>query len=172
MGRLARFYSLPSPEQRSAAEAALCLLAVRLAFAVLPFRVALKCLGAAPDQSAGGGGDGGVRHSETVSVARAVARAARYVPFRALCLQRAFAALLMLRRRGLPATVGFGLARRPAHRALQAHAWCRSGDLWVTGGAGAGRFSQIAVFTTKTAGTAARRPAADQAAARRASRPS
>ena len=56
-------------------------------------------------------------------------RAARHVPFRAVCLQQAFAALLMLRRRHLP------------------HAWSYCGQVGVTGVAAAEGFVAVAAFT-------------------------
>ncbi|MEL7690796.1 lasso peptide biosynthesis B2 protein [Citromicrobium bathyomarinum] len=64
----------------------------------------------------------------------AIALAASRVPFRAVCLQQAVAAKLMLRRRGIPATVRFGLAPAIAPDTLpRAHAWVSAGKVKVAG---------------------------------------
>lgn len=142
-GALARFFALPGGEQGRIIEAALSLLAVRLVVRLLPFPLALRLLRIVP----GNGGDGRVDAAEAAAVSRAIARAARYVPFRAVCLQQAFAALLMLRRRGLTASVHLGLAHEPGANPLKAHAWSRCGEAPVTGVAAAHGFVTIAAFT-------------------------
>jgi hypothetical protein len=138
--RLARFFALPAGERRLFVEAALSLLAMRLMLALLPFRWALLLLRVAPDNS----GSGRIAAAEAAAIGRAIARAAGAVPFRAVCLQQAFAALLMLRRRGLAATVNLGLARDSG--GLAAHAWCRSGEVTVTGAETASGFVAVAAF--------------------------
>ena len=139
---LARFLALPAAEQGRTVEAGLLLLVVRLALGLLPFPWALKLLRVSPGEST----SGRIAASEAADVSRAIARAARHVPFRAVCLQQAFAALLMLRRRGLAATVHLGLARDSAGDLLKAHAWSCCGDVPVTGVAVAGDFAPVAAF--------------------------
>src|SRR5690348_183460 len=107
MAAIARFLALRRSERRRTVEAAFWLLLVRLAFGVLPFRRALRLLRIAPGEAGGGRIDA----NEACEIGRAVERAARHVPFRAVCLQQAFAALMMMRRRGLAGTARFGLAR-------------------------------------------------------------
>ena len=64
----------------------------------------------------------------------AIALAASRAPFRAVCLQQAVAAKLMLRRRGIPATVRFGLAPGSATgEPPRAHAWVSAGKVKVAG---------------------------------------
>ena len=142
MRAAARFLSLSAAERHLALEAALYLLVVRLVFGVLPFARALRFL--AISRAEGGGGR--LAAEEAGAVGRAIARAARHVPFRAACLQQAFAAFLMLRRRDLAATVYLGLARDAAGRGLEAHAWSRNGEVPVTGVAAARRFATVATF--------------------------
>jgi hypothetical protein len=137
-----RFLSLSATERKLALEAALYLLVVRLVFGVLPFARALRLLAVSPAEAGGGR----VAVEEAGAVGRAIARAARHVPFRAACLQQAFAALLMLRRRDLAATVYLGLARDAPGRGLEAHAWSRNGEVPVTGAAAARRFATVATF--------------------------
>jgi hypothetical protein len=139
---LVRFFAVPRAERRRALEAALNLLAVRVVFALLPLPRALHLFRLVQGES----GTGRIAASEAREVARAIARAARLVPFRAVCLQQAFAALLMLRRRGLAATVHLGLARNHESGDLKAHAWSRCGDLPVTGVAASRGFVPVAAF--------------------------
>ena len=61
----------------------------------------------------------------------AVTRAARYLPFRAVCLPQAIAAKAMASRRHIPSTMHFGVMR--SGEALAAHAWLDVGGIEVTG---------------------------------------
>ena len=107
---------------------------------MLPFAWGLKLFRLSPGEGSGGR----VAVPEVREVSRAIARAARHVPFRAVCLQQAFAALLMLRRRSLAATVHLGLAREDG--TLKAHAWSRCGEVPVTGVGIANDFISVAAF--------------------------
>jgi hypothetical protein len=149
MAALARVLALPAAERRILAEAAVALFAARLALGLLPFPLALRLLRVVPGEPAAAatpapGADSGA--GAAGEVAQAIARAARHVPFRAVCLQQAFAALLMLRRRGLPATIQLGLARGAPDGGLAAHAWSRCGAAPVTGAEAADRFVPVAAF--------------------------
>lgn len=133
-------------DYRLAAEALAMLLAARLALLCLRFPVAMALLGLRL------GPDGGaVRHQGAdpvvAAVRLAVRRAAGRAPFRAVCLQQAVAAALMLRRRGRPVEVHFGVARGK-DRALSAHAWSICAGLVVTGEAAIEGHVPIAVFVT------------------------
>lgn len=145
MGWLARIIELPMDERVRTVEAALCLFTIRLLFAALPFACALRALRIVAGQAAASDATARV---EAVRVARAIRRAARHVPFRAACLQQAFAAVLMLRHRGVPATVRLGLAREASLATLRAHAWSCCGETPVTGVELAQDFVPIASFTT------------------------
>jgi hypothetical protein len=142
MEAVARFLALPAREQGRTIEAALALLVVWLAFGLLAFPRALRVLGVIQGEAIAGR----VAAAEADEVSRAIARAARHVPFRAQCLQQAFAALLLLRRRGLAATVRFGVAHGAGAQALEAHAWSCCGSLPVTGGQVAEGFVPITAF--------------------------
>jgi transglutaminase superfamily protein len=138
---LFRFVALPLREQARTVEAALWLLVVRAVFALLPLRRALRLFRI----TEGEGSTGRIAAPAAAAVGRAITRAARNVPFRAVCLQQAFAALLMLRRRGLAATIHLGAARTDTG-SLKAHAWSRCGDVQVTGFAAARAFVPVAAF--------------------------
>jgi hypothetical protein len=139
---LALWWKLPAPERSLVVEAMFYLLWSRLVFAVLPFAAALKILGCHPGEKP----NGKLANDEALAIALAIERCARHVPFRAVCLQQAFAGLLMLRRRGLAGTVHFGV-RRGSDSALAAHAWSLSGTVPVTGYPLADDFVRIAVFS-------------------------
>lgn len=137
---LTRLFAMPAAERWRTCEAALLLFVVRVALALLPLPLALRLFGAAK----GATSTGRVDPHEATLVSRAVARAARHVPFRAVCLQQAFAALLMLRRRGLAATIHLGVLREGNE--LKAHAWSWCGDIPVTGVPAARDFTAVAAF--------------------------
>ncbi|HWK36706.1 lasso peptide biosynthesis B2 protein [Sphingomonas sp.] len=75
----------------------------------------------------------------------AVRAAARRARFRAVCIEQGLAAQWMLRRRGIAATMHYGVARDP-ERGLIAHVWVRTGDRDVVGGESADRFTLLARF--------------------------
>jgi hypothetical protein len=75
----------------------------------------------------------------------AVTRAARYVPFRAVCLPQALAAQAMLRRRGVHGVLHFGAARG-TEKPLYAHAWLDAAGVQVTGYPLAGNLTEISCF--------------------------
>jgi hypothetical protein len=140
MAKLIRFVALPTGEKARIVEAACYLLAVRMVFGLLPLRQALWVFGITQSQTV----QGRISATEAQLIGRAIERAAKHVPFRAVCLQQAFAALLMLRRRGLMATVQLGLLRQGDE--LKAHAWSHCGEVPVTGVARADGFAPVAAF--------------------------
>lgn len=56
----------------------------------------------------------------------------RHTPWKSNCYAQAIAAQNMLRRRGIPGTVYFGVAKED-DKTLSAHAWLICGDICVTG---------------------------------------
>ena len=95
------------------------------------------------------GQGGGDRPPATATLADnidwALSAWARRVPWRAVCFQQGLAAQLMLRRRGLSASLYYG-ARRDDTSALVAHVWVRSGEIDVIGCAGSEVYGVLAVF--------------------------
>ena len=75
----------------------------------------------------------------------AVTRAARHVPFKAVCLPQAMAARVMLKRRGVSSVLHFG-AGRGQDKPLDAHAWLDAAGVEVTGYPVAKNFAEIACF--------------------------
>jgi hypothetical protein len=148
--RLIRFSQVGNRRRLLLAEAVGCLLVARLALLFIPFPRLARRLGAfvppddaraqrarmraAPEQR---------RTAEEVGWA--VTRAARHVPFEAVCLPQAMAARMMLKRRGVPSVMHFGAAKGET-KPLDAHAWLDAAGVEVTGYPVAQNFSEIACF--------------------------
>jgi hypothetical protein len=135
--RLRKWQNLSVPERRLAIEALIFLLWARIIFALLPVPKAFQICRLRSRA--------GSTRASAEDIRLAVSRAACHAPFKAVCLQRAFAAFLMLRRRGLPATVHFGV-KRQGDASLSAHAWSMSAETPVTGTSLAEEFVPIAIF--------------------------
>lgn len=144
MRRARRFIRLSAKERRLTLEAAATLALVCPLLKLLPVAKAMRLL----DLREGGGRHGTAAHDPEMAraIGRAVARASRNLPFRAVCLPQAAAAAVMLRRRGLAAEVHVGVAKRTG--AIEAHAWSRCGEVTVSGGAESAAFTPIAIFRT------------------------
>ena len=150
MRRLRKFLALAPVERRLALEAAAFLTLALLVLATLPFRRIAAWLGEPV-----GGGERAVRSPDARhlgmarQIGRAVERAARHLPWPALCLPQTIAAKAMLRRRGIASTVHFGVApsEAPDPRRMRAHAWLTVGDTAVVGGRSGGGFAVLARFS-------------------------
>jgi hypothetical protein len=134
---------------RLAVEASLALAAGRL-LSLLPYRCGARVLGrldrggvASPDRRDGGAGG---QMGPVADVRWAVAAAARRVPWKALCLQQAYAGVLMLTVRRVPSTTVVGVRRAPGDGGLATHAWTEAGGGIVTGGPGHRQFQPLAVY--------------------------
>jgi len=148
IARLRRGLTLPAAERRLAIEALLLLAVSRTLLAVLPFRIAVAWLGLRRgNETDGDDGNGSPTAAIVHLVADAVRRAASVAPFRAVCLQQAVTAALMLRFRGYGVQVHFGVAR-DADRNMIAHAWSRCQGVLVTGGQQMPGYAPISMFVT------------------------
>lgn len=73
------------------------------------------------------------RHNRTLKHIRsAIAVMSRYTPWDSKCMIQAMAGMRMLERRSIPSTLYLGTAR-DEHGKLIAHAWLRSGSIYVSG---------------------------------------
>ncbi|MEI9997240.1 MAG: lasso peptide biosynthesis B2 protein [Rhizomicrobium sp.] len=141
-----RFYRLPVRRKLQVLEAVICLALARIALFFVPFRILAARFGVL----AGSGAPGGPVLSETQcakarEIGWAVTRAARYTPFRAVCLPQAIAAKAMLSRRGIGSVMHFGVAKM-ADAPLAAHAWLDAGPVEVTGFPVGEGFVEVARF--------------------------
>jgi hypothetical protein len=139
--RFRDFARRPGEERVAILEALALLAAARAALAFVPFRHIARALWQegretprAPPADA--------QRATVRLVVGAIEAAARHSPWQARCLGRAMAATVMLRRRGLEATMYLGLR---SIRTRDAHAWVRSGDVYVCGGDGSG-YTAVGVF--------------------------
>jgi hypothetical protein len=132
------------------AEAVACLFAARLALLFIPFPQLARRLGTfvPPSDPRVAQAGNGVAQDQTQlaeDIGWAVTRAARYVPFKAVCLPQAMAARVMLKRRGVKSVMHFGAAKG-TERPLDAHAWLDAAGVEVTGYPVAKNFAEIACF--------------------------
>ena len=82
--------------------------------------------------------------SDLQQVAWAVAAAARRSPVRLVCFPQALAAGALLRARGIPTKLHYGVTRIDG--VLSTHVWLEAAGQIVTGGREAAQFSTLAVF--------------------------
>jgi hypothetical protein len=134
-------------------EASILLGLARLALIAVPFRVIARRTGAfaPPNDPAVRNVLGAEPNPDEQALAQeigwAVTRAARYMPFKAVCLPQALAARQMLRRRGVASVLHFGAnMKKDAERRLDAHAWLDTAGVEVTGYPVARDFTEIGCF--------------------------
>jgi len=72
----------------------------------------------------------------------AVEAIARHSPIAFVCFPQTLAGYTMLRRRGVPSTMVYGVARSPVNK-LTAHTWLMMGDRVVLGGEGSAQFTPV-----------------------------
>jgi hypothetical protein len=140
---LKRVWRLPLAQKALLMEALVLLALARLAVLLLPFRRVARLLGRQYAQTPE------LHDPKQAAVVRCdaamVGKAAKNVPWTSKCLDQALAARLMLARRGITATVYFGV-KNGEQGQLEAHAWLRSGAQFVTGGENRDRFTVINTF--------------------------
>jgi hypothetical protein len=146
---LLRYRQIGAPRRSLVVEAVVCLLVARLALNLIPFPRLARRLGrfVTPDEARRRQPQPTTDpHAQFASdVGWAVTRAARYVPFRAVCLPQAMAARVMLARRGIGSTMHFGAAKGE-EKPLDTHAWLDAAGVEVTGYPVANRFAEIGCF--------------------------
>jgi hypothetical protein len=91
------------------------------------------------------------RHAvEPRRLARMVEIAARKVPWRAKCFERALCLRTMLGRRGVATTLHYGIGADEAG-ALSAHVWLSAGGEVLIGGENAAQYACVATFSNEAA---------------------
>lgn len=148
--QLRRFAQVDGHRRALVVEAVFWLALARIALLTMPFQRIARRLGAFRSPADGRAAAASGRClPEQVTLAReigwAVTRAARHLPFKAVCLPQAMAAKMMLRRRHVESVLSFGVAR-DAEGALQSHAWLWAVGVEVTGYPVAAQFAEIACF--------------------------
>lgn len=147
---LRKFLQADNRRRLLAVEAALCLLAARLALFFFPFPRLAGRLGTfvAPSDPRVAQAERDALPGQALVIREigwAVTRVARHAPFRAVCLPQAMAAQTMLRRRGLPSIMHFG-AGPGLEKPLETHAWLDAAGVEVTGYPIAPNLAEIGCF--------------------------
>ncbi|WP_300974431.1 lasso peptide biosynthesis B2 protein [Sphingomonas sp. LHG3406-1] len=131
MGGLTSVARLPWPARRLAIEALSLLPRAALSIKRRPF-LATVGFGAVPI--------GAAREVDVALLGRIVAAVARRLPFRAMCFEQGLTVQRMLRRRGLPAVLHYGID--PAD-GMRAHVWVSLDGRIVHGGETAEEFTEV-----------------------------
>lgn|SRR3990167_3543250 len=137
----------PADEWLLVFEALAALIYTRLVLIFFPFATAMTRLGLqqtdlvtskvnAPSQN----------RATAEAVGRAIRRAAQISPLRAVCLQQAAAAAIMLRKRKMPVALYFGVAKDDGG-SLEAHAWSVCGNYIITGRPMVSKYVPITAYT-------------------------
>jgi hypothetical protein len=125
-------------------EAACVLSLVGVLLRILPFRTVMKLAGDVRTGAAENAVKGRTGNPLAAAVGTAVVRAAAWLPWDAKCLVQALAGRLMLKCRGVPSVLVFGVAKQTDE--ITAHAWLVAGGGTVCGGREATAFKPIAAF--------------------------
>jgi len=148
MGLAAKIVRRGPADVLFAGEALVLLAAFRVALAMMPVRTIIDRLtrrradqATIPDAT-----DTSQARLTTRRVQWAVSAAARHSPVEFVCFPQALAAYTMLRRRGVPSTLVYGVARSDSGE-LMAHAWLTVGEVVVLGGESAIGFTAIERWT-------------------------
>lgn len=143
---LALYKSAPPHRKHLLWEALFSLALARAAMACLPFRRIAAWMGTPGGQTPSNATQEALRAAEEIGWA--VSALGPRVPWDGRCLAQALAANYMLRRRGMEATVTFGVNKNPSGD-LIAHAWLRFGSAYITGGDGENDFKILTTFARK-----------------------
>lgn len=145
--RWSKFFSLSGRRQLLLVEAAVCLGVARLALAFLPFPKIGRYLGQLRPP-APASVPAGADQNTAAEIGWAVTRAAKFLPFRAVCLPQALAAWQMLHMRRVPSRLHFGAAKsKEPRKPLATHAWLDADGVPVTGYPVAQEFVELGYFT-------------------------
>jgi hypothetical protein len=151
IGRLAvKFGRIPRGRRFLIVEASFWLALARLVLLFVPFRSIASRLGdfVSPSGARTRLDQVPISPAQTAlarEIGWAVTRAARYLPFRAVCLPQAIAARVMLGRRGVASVLHFGAAKGET-KAIETHAWLDAAGVDVTGYPVARNFVEVACF--------------------------
>ncbi len=154
-----RFFRRGPAEIMLAAEALALLVFFRVCLVLVPVYAIIRTItrGPAIDRSTDEAGAGEneerekndeesaaeARIEETARRVRwAVEAVARHSPIAFVCFPQTLAGYVMLRRRGVPSTMVYGVARSPVNK-LTAHTWLMVGDKVVLGGEGSAPFTPV-----------------------------
>ena len=144
-----RFFGLDAERRRLFVKAFGRLGSVRLALSRTSFREMIRGLTVHPGEVAPADPEAAdLRQADAVGWA--VRAAARYTPWRSSCLVQVLAAQQMLRERAIPGAFYIGAAPGEGGAGavgLEAHAWLKCGEQFITGEAGHQRYTVVSTFS-------------------------
>ncbi|MEI7831816.1 MAG: lasso peptide biosynthesis B2 protein [bacterium] len=128
-------------------EALICLGVMRVAILTVPFRKIVAHYHLVQGETVIV--PAGRKAARAESIGWAVRAAAARTPWQSACLVQSLAAMLMLRRRGIPGTLYLGVAKNEDNPAepIAAHSWLRCGKRTLTGYFADNRYTVIAKFS-------------------------
>lgn len=140
MNRLRKFAALPQTKKLCLLEGVFLVTVLRLTVLIVPFRIIADWIG-------NDGNDRKFSHDPANfdllrNVKWAVRTAFSNISGDRRCLVQALTAYSMLRRRGIPGTIFYGLTKDESGK-LKAHAWLRSGDWVITGARSRHQYSVV-----------------------------
>jgi hypothetical protein len=127
------FRAMRPHERQLAGEAAMNMLAARIALAVLPFARIARWMGPFSEPGSAPAGAGPASAALVEQLRSAIAAVAPNLPFRSDCLVQALAAQAMCRRRGITSTVHMGACPAGVLREGETHAWSEASGVPLTG---------------------------------------
>ena len=144
-GLVRKFVKLPFREKSLFIEALFFLTEGCIIFLFIPFRKIAPLLGVHKCETSNVLAQ---HHSITLAgIDRAIKRANHFLPWKNKCIHQAFTAKIMLKRRRIPSTLYFGVAK-PDRRLgnLKAHAWVRCGKWIINDGHPDHTFTTLGIF--------------------------
>lgn len=139
-----RWRRLPAGNKWLVAEALLLLPLAKLGIHFFPFKRIVQLLGKPHTESAKELNP--AVYQQILQIRKTTSFVANKLPWKSKCFDQAIAVKIMLSRRGIPATVYFGVAINSENE-MEAHAWVRSGEIFVSGWTGKDRYSIVATFS-------------------------
>lgn len=145
---LSNFLKIPFKKKLLFLEVFFYLALMRFLILIIPFKQLAKKMGALSTESEYVIPTN--QQLESILIGKAIRKFSRLTPFRSLCFEQALTCKMMLNRRRISSTIYFGLSKEKFKgNELQAHAWLRSGDIYLTGRKGMKNFKIVAFFGSK-----------------------
>jgi hypothetical protein len=147
MRKFRTFFQMPRREKALFLEAYVTLGVIRLAVLATSLKYLVRFLDHDLDKDETSSLNAG--ETQTVlSVKRIIRKAAGRTPWKSECLVQSLAAQRILHKRNIPGSIYLGVKKgTEGFEKMQAHAWTKSGDVFVTGGRGYEAYTVVSVFS-------------------------
>ncbi|MFT5619314.1 MAG: hypothetical protein ACI85I_002557 [Arenicella sp.] len=144
MKLLAKWFSLSLKDKLLVFEVVILLIFGKFCVWTLPFRKIMRFLGESQMESSFEQSE--LNRRECRKIRDYIRAIAKYFPWKSKCFDKAIAGKIMLDWRKIPSTVYFGVAKSKT-KTMDAHAWLRYGNFFVTGGEEQARFVVLAYYS-------------------------